>query len=455
MNEIDEMLVIESLTSLEAEQTVLGAILIEPTAIVKCAELTPEKFYQAQHRIIFRAMLDMSAANEPIDLITLNDKLEARGESKNAGGLSYLIELQQNTPSAANIARHAKIVNDRYIERGLLRASSEIEKIALSKDGQSVADKLNAAAGKLADIGKDAIKRPQKTFTETIEALIHDLDQRLEGVRFGIPTGFPKLDELTGGLPDGNLILIAARPSMGKTVLAENIARYAVNHGKIVHYQSYEMSALELARRGMAAECCINMQSLKTGRLTETDYENMSIYVNKAQKWKLEVSSELLSVTELCFLAKEKKMTTGLDLLVIDHLHIMPRAGTSNEAVELGNITRALKNLAVELNIPVLLVAQLNREVVKQNDKRPTISDIRGSGAIEQDANIIIMPHRESYYDKQVNPSLAEFIVGKNRDGETGTVVCGWNGKYMRFEDEPDVNWEPQEDEYETRRRRV
>ena len=444
MNEIEEMMAVESLTSLEAEQTVLGAVLIDPAAIVKCAALTPEKFYQEQHKIIFRALLDMAAANEPIDVITVSDKLEARGESENAGGLSYLIELQQNTPSAANIARYAKIVNDRYIERGLLRVSSDIEKIALAKDGGDVAQKLNAAADCLAAVGKDAVKRENKTYTETLQDLIADLDKRLEGVRFGLPTGLPQLDEAIDGLPNGNLILIAARPSMGKTVLAENIARYALKQGKAVHFQSYEMSSLELARRSMAAECSIDMKSLKTGRLTEMEYSDMGGYMMKASDWRLDVNSDLLNVDELCFLAKEKKMTTGLDLLVVDHLHIMPRPG-KDEVVELGNISRRLKNLAVELNIPVVLVAQLNRGSAKAADKRPNMADIRGSGAIEQDANIIIMPHRESYYDNQVNPHLAELIIAKNRDGEMGSVVCGWKGQFMRFENEPDLNWTPTE----------
>lgn len=447
MNEIEEMQVVESLTNLEAEQTVLGAILIEPTAIVKCAALTPEKFYQAQHRVIYRALLDMTAASEPIDIITLNDKLEARGEAENAGGLAYLIELQQNTPSAANIAQYAKIVNDRYIVRGLLMVSAEIEKIALSKDGGDVSQKLNAAADSLAEVGKNAVQRRNKTFLETLKDLVADLDKRLEGVRFGLPTGLPKLDEITGGLPDGNLIVIAARPSMGKTVLAENIARYTLKQGKAVHFQSYEMNAVELARRGAAAECGIEMHSLKTGRLTDTDYQNLNLYLSKAQNWRLEVNCDLLNVDELCFLAKEKKMTTGLDLLVVDHLHIMPRPNKNNEVQELGDISRRLKNLAVELNIPVVLVAQLNRGSAKALDKRPNMADIRGSGSIEQDANIIIMPHRESYYDNQINPHLAELIIAKNRDGEMGSVVCGWKGRFARFEDEPDLNWTPPQKE--------
>ncbi|MCK2165075.1 DnaB-like helicase C-terminal domain-containing protein, partial [Neisseria gonorrhoeae] len=379
-------------------------------AIARCAILTPEKFYQAQHRIIFRALLDMAAANEPIDIITLND---------------------------------------RFVERGLLKASAAIEKIAVSKDGGTVAEKLSKAADELAAAGKDAVKRETKTFGQTVEDLIGGLDKRLDGVRFGLPTGLMKLDGMTGGLPDGNLIVIAARPSMGKTVLAENIARFALKQGKAVHFQSYEMSAVELARRGMAAECNIPMQNLKTGNLTQSDYANMPIYVSQAKEWKFDVNCDLLNVDELCFLAKEKKLTTGLDLLVVDHLHIMPRAGR-DEVAELGNISRRLKNLAAELNIPVVLVAQLNRGNTKQADKRPNMADIRGSGAIEQDANIIIMPHRESYYDGNENPSIAELIIAKNRDGETGTVVCGWKGQFMKFEEEPDLAWQaPKHDEYD------
>ncbi|AZG20862.1 DnaB-like helicase C-terminal domain-containing protein [Neisseria gonorrhoeae] len=410
MNRIEETEAVQSLASVGAEQNILGGILIEPTAIARCAILTPEKFYQAQHRIIFRALLDMAAANEPIDIITLND---------------------------------------RFVERGLLKASAAIEKIAVSKDGGTVAEKLSKAADELAAAGKDAVKRETKTFGQTVEDLIGGLDKRLDGVRFGLPTGLMKLDGMTGGLPDGNLIVIAARPSMGKTVLAENIARFALKQGKAVHFQSYEMSAVELARRGMAAECNIPMQNLKTGNLTQSDYANMPIYVSQAKEWKFDVNCDLLNVDELCFLAKEKKLTTGLDLLVVDHLHIMPRAGR-DEVAELGNISRRLKNLAAELNIPVVLVAQLNRGNTKQADKRPNMADIRGSGAIEQDANIIIMPHRESYYDGNENPSIAELIIAKNRDGETGTVVCGWKGQFMKFEEEPDLAWQaPKHDEYD------
>lgn len=449
MNQIEEMEAVQSLANVEAEQNILGGVLIEPTAITRCAILTPEKFYQAQHRIIFRALLDMAAANEPIDIITLNDKLEARGEAENAGGLAYLIDLSQNTPSAKNISRYVDIVNDRFVERGLLRASAVIEKIAVSKDGETVAEKLSKAADELAAVGKDAVKRVTKTFSETVEDLIGDLDKRLDGVRFGLPTGLMKLDEMTGGLPNGNLIVIAARPSMGKTVLAENIARFALKQGKTVHFQSYEMNGLELARRGMAAECNIPMKNLKTGNLTESDYANMPIYVSQVNNWKFDVNCDLLNVDELCFLSKEKKLTTGLDLLVVDHLHIMPRAG-KDEVTELGNISRCLKNLAVELNIPVVLVAQLNRCNTKQTDKRPNMADIRGSGSVEQDANIIIMPHRESYYNKNENPSIAELIIAKNRDGEMGTVVCGWKGQFMKFEEEPDLTWQaPKRSEYD------
>lgn len=446
MDTAAEIFAVESLSSLEAEQTVLGAVLVEPTAIVKCASLTPEKFYQAGHRIIFRALMDMAAENEPIDVITLNDKLESRGEAENAGGLSYLIDLNQNTPSAANIARYVKIVNDRFIERQLLKASAEIEKIALAKDGETVADKIASAMTCLSTAAKDAVKVETKSFSDVVLDLVEDLEKRLEGVRFGLPTGLPQLDEMTGGLPKGSLIVIAARPSMGKTVLAENMARHALKQGKAVHYQSYEMSALELARRGAAAECGIDMNRLKTGRLDEMDYQNLPSYAAQSKQWRFEVNSDLLNVDELCLIAKEKHMTDGLDLLIIDHLHIMPRPNKNSETQELGDISRRLKNLAVELDIPVILVAQLNRGNIQKSDKRPSMSDIRGSGSIEQDANIIIMPHRESYYDPENNnPKLAELIIAKNRDGEMGSVFCGWEGNFSRFTADIDYSWQPPE----------
>ena len=450
-NQQDLMATAASLASVEAEQNIIGGLLIEPSAMSKCRDLTADKFYQAQHKIIFGAMKAMVAEHLPIDVVTVNDRLESIGEADNTGGLNYLVTLAQNTPSAANIRRYVEIVENRYTERELLKLAAEVEKIALSRGGESVAEKCAAVSAAVSAINQTAKREETNmSYSEAAADMLNYMTEMNErgGALIGIPTGLEELDRKTGGMQDGNLIVIAARPSMGKTVLAENIARNAAKLGKIVHFQSYEMMQREIVMRGAAAEMGIDFGSMKQCEMTRLDYDNLGAFTAKLSNWHFSIDTAVLDVDQIALTAADKKINGGLDLLVVDHLHLVKKNDRNNEVQELGRISTRLKQLAMELKIPVILVAQLNRAVAKQGDKRPTMADIRGSGTVEQDANIIIMPHREVYYDNQANPNEAELIIAKNRDGEMGTVVCGFEGNHARFVNEPSP-WIPPEHESE------
>lgn len=445
--------VFDGLASIEAEQSILGGVLIQPSAMAKCRDLSAGMFYQPQHKMIFGVLLDMAATGKAIDVVSVDDELKNRNQDEEAGGLNYLVEMAQNVPSAVNIARYVQIVKNRHTEREMLKASAEIEKLALSRDGESVEEKCAKATALVSALNKTAVtEKTDLTITESAKEMLDFLQEMAErdGAVIGIPTSLDELDKTTGGMQKGNLVVIAARPSMGKTVLAENIARHATKRGMRVHYQSYEMLQRELIMRSVAAEMEINLGRLKSACMTETEYANLAAFINRIDRWRLSIDTAPLNVEQLALLATDKKINGGLDMLIVDHLHLIPWSGRGNETAELGHITKRLKRLAMELEIPVVLVAQLNRAVAKQTDKRPSMADIRGSGSVEQDANIIIMPHREHYYDEQANPNEAELIIAKNRDGEMKTVVCGFEGCYQRFTDW--INpWQPSEKSREKR----
>ena len=428
----------ENLKGLEAEQSVLGGLMLDTAAPSRIPELTERMFYLPQHRMIFSALAALVDAGEPRDVVSVSAELEKRGQLGEAGGLEYLIELAQNTPSAANIARYANIVIALDTERRLHAAGRQISEIAQRQDGTDVADKCSEAVALLGGICKTGSDR--ECCYAQAAGMVYDY--LAEEGRPGIATGLSALDEITGGLQRGSLTVIAARPGMGKTVLAENIARHAAKQGLAVLFQSYEMSPRELAMRGMAAEAEIDFGRLKNRCLTREEDGRRAQFGDTAQHWRLDIDCAAADAGRLCLNARNRALAGNLDLLVIDHLHLMPRPGKNSEVQELGDITSRLKRLAVELDIPVLLLAQLNRAVAKQNDKRPTMADIRGSGSIEQDANLIIMPHRPGYYDENESPFAAELIVAKNRDGETGTVHAGWEGRFQRFTESAPY-WQP------------
>lgn len=424
----------EILASLEAEQSVLGAILIDNDSANLLTDLTPNNFSSEKNGLIFKTAMSMISDGLPVDVITLDAELGKRGLSEETGGLAYLIDLHQNTPSAANVGRYARLVSESAAERELRFAAEQIERLATERDGRSIADRQAEAVALLDKISGTAAGRSEEmSYEDAIRATLHHWERisETDGM-LGFSTGFSNLDEATGGLQRGNLTVIGARPGMGKSVLAENIARHCAKNGLSVRFQSYEMSGVELTQRGASAEYAIDYGRLKKYRMTQTETDNFALYINKARNWKFVIDTEMIGIDTIAARCRLEKRKSGLDLLVVDHLHLMPRKGV-NEVAELDDITARLKRLAMELQIHVLLVAQLNRATEKQNDKRPSLADLRGSGGIEQNANLVLMPYREGYYDSEAPQGTAELIIAKNRDGERGVLDLTWEGQYQRF----------------------
>lgn len=424
----------EILASLEAEQSVLGAILIDNDSANLLTDLTPKDFFSDKNGLIFKTAMSMISDGLPVDVITLDAELGKRGLSEETGGLAYLIDLHQNTPSAANVGRYARLVSESAAERELRFAAEQIERLATERDGRSIADRQAEAVALLDKISSTAAGRSEEmSYEDAIRATLYHWERisETDGI-LGFSTGFSNLDEATGGLQRGNLTVIGARPGMGKSVLAENIARHCAKNGLSVRFQSYEMSGVELTQRGASAEYAIDYGRLKKYRMTQTETDNFALYINKARNWKFVIDTEMIGIDAIAARCRLEKRKSGLDLLVVDHLHLMPRKGV-NEVAELDDITARLKRLAMELQIHVLLVAQLNRATEKQADKRPSLADLRGSGGIEQNANLVLMPYREGYYDSEAPQGTAELIIAKNRDGERGVLDLTWEGQYQRF----------------------
>ncbi len=427
---------LEILASSEAEQSVIGAILIDNTAADMLSDLSAEAFFFLPNRLIFQTAMQMAADGLPVDVVTLDAELEKRGLNEQTGGMAYLIGLCQNTPSAANVRRYAKLVSDFAAERELRFAAEEIERLATEREGRSIADRQAEAVALLDKISTAAAGRSEEmSYTDALRATLKHFDRINESDgMLGFSTGLSGLDEATGGLQRGNLTVIGARPGMGKSVLAENIARHFAKSGLSVRFQSYEMSAVELVQRGAAAEYGIDYGRLKKFRMTQMERDNFTLYLSKSQNWKFAIDTEMAGIDTLAARCRVEKRKSGLDVLFVDHLHLMPRKGV-NEVAELDDITARLKRLAMELQIHVVLVAQLNRATEKQADKRPSLADLRGSGGIEQNANLVLMPYREGYYDSDAPQETAELIIAKNRDGERGVLDLKWEGHHQRFAD--------------------
>lgn len=442
--ESQENLLIPS--SIEAEQAVIGGVLVSNAGFDDCDKLKPEMFFHLGHRVVWQAICDMRAANQPVDVVTLDNYLTEHSlNQENGMELGYLIDLHVNTASAANIARYAQTVLDRYAERSMLLASEKIKDLATERDGRSVAERQAEAVALLTEIADQAADvNEERTYLQALKESIHRkqmLCDLPEGAIVGFSTGLRALDQQTGGLRRGDLTVIGGRPSMGKSVLAENIARCCARNGLKVRFQSYEMTAADLTDRGAAAQYLIDYGNLRSAKMTRKEWDDYNDYVNLSLSWSFLIDTEMIGIDRLAARCRAMKRKQGLDLLVVDHLHLMPRPG-KNAVSELDEITARLKRLAMELDIHVLLVAQLSRAVNGRSDKRPQMSDLRESGGIEQNANTIIFPYRPGYYDDQLSPYDAELIVAKNRDGIRGPVSVGWQGQFQRFCDEADP-WTP------------
>ncbi len=433
--------------SIEAESSVLGGILLDNGAWDRVGDLLAEgDFYRFEHRLIFGAISSLVNASKPADVITVFEHLQNQGKGEETGGLSYLNSLAQYVPSAGNIRRYAEIVRERSILRKLVGASDEIATNAFNPKGRPVAEIVDEAEQKIFNIGEQGSRMKQgfQAMDSLVVALLDRVQEMADNPNdvTGVPTGFYDLDRMTAGFQAGDLIVLAARPSMGKTALAINIAEHvALHEGLPVAVFSMEMGAAQLAVRIVGSIGRIDQSHLRTGKLTDEEWPRLTEAIEKLRNISLHIDESAgLTSTELRANARRLARQCGkLGLIVVDYLQLMSGSGGSSEenrATELGEISRGLKMLAKELQCPVLALSQLNRSVETRTDKRPMMSDLRESGAIEQDADIIMFIYRDEYYTKDAckEPGVAEVIIAKQRNGPTGTVKLAFLKPITKFE---------------------
>ena len=432
--------------SLEAESSVLGGLLLDNAAWDRVGDLLIDgDFYRYEHRLIYGAIGALINATKPADVITVFEHLQNQGKAEETGGLGYLNSLAQYVPSAGNIRRYAEIVRERSILRKLVTASDEISTDAFNPKGRPVADIVDQAEQKIFNIGEQGSRMKQGF--QAMDSLVIALMDRVQEMAdnpndvTGVPTGFYDLDRMTAGFQAGDLIVLAARPSMGKTALAINIAEHvALHEGLPVAVFSMEMGAAQLAVRIVGSIGRINQSNLRTGKLTDEEWPRLTEAIEKLRNISLHIDESAgLTSSELRANARRLARQCGqLGLIVVDYLQLMSgSAGNEeNRATELGEISRGLKMLAKELKCPVIALSQLNRSVETRPDKRPMMSDLRESGAIEQDADIIMFIYRDDYYTKEASkePGVAEVIIAKQRNGPTGTVKLAFLKPITKFE---------------------
>ncbi|MBR6027187.1 MAG: replicative DNA helicase [Neisseriaceae bacterium] len=434
--------------SVGAEQSVLGGLLLDNESWDRIADLlTVNDFYRREHQLIYAAIVALIDAQRPADVITVQEELTKREELDNVGGLSYLVSLAQNTPSAANIRRYAEIVRERSIFRQLAEVGTEISRMAYQPQGLEAQEVLDSAENKVFQIAENS-QRSQQGFTDMPTLLkdvvsdIQKLYQNKDKEITGLPTGFIDLDKKTSGLQSGDLIIVAGRPSMGKTAFAMNIAEnVGINSKAPVAVFSMEMSSKQLAMRMFGSIGKIDQSMLRTGRLNDHHWKNLGMAMEALSDAPIYIDdTPALSALEVRARARRlaRKHDGKLGLIVIDYLQLMSGGGgrsDSNRNMELAAITRSLKSLAKELGVPVIALSQLSRAVENRPDKRPMMSDLRESGAIEQDADLIIFMYRDAYYNPESKyENLAEAIVAKHRNGPTGKVYLTFMSSYARFE---------------------
>lgn len=434
--------------SVEAEQSVLGGLLLEGSALDKIIDLvTDDDFYRREHRLIFRQIVRLNEISKPVDVITVAEALEIAGDLEKAGGLPYLGSLAQNVPSAANVRRYGEIVRERSIMRKLVEVGTDIASSAYNPTGRDAAQLLDEAEGKVFEIA-EAGSRGKQGFM-SMPPLLNQVVERIETLYgrdnhsdvTGIATGFTDLDRMTSGMQAGDLIIVAGRPSMGKTAFSINIAENVALDSKLaVAIFSMEMGATQLAMRMIGSVGKLNQHDLRTGRLRDDDWGRLTHSIGRLNDAPLFIDeSAALSALELRARARRlHRQNNGLGLIVVDYLQLMSsNAGkaSENRATEISEISRALKALAKELHVPVIALSQLNRSLEQRPNKRPVMSDLRESGAIEQDADLILFIYRDEVYNSDSpDKGKAEIIIGKQRNGPIGKVELAFRGEYTRFD---------------------
>jgi len=430
--------------STEAEQAVLGGLLIDAAAWDQIGDVvSADDFYRPDHSLIFSAIAELVASSRPPDVVTCSEQLQRRGKLDDAGGLAYLSTLVRDTPTAANARAYAHIVRERSLLRQLISAGREITGSAFASDGRSARDLVDEAESRVFEIAERSTGRREGAVGVSVllPALIDKIDEwhsNPDALR-GLATGFTDFDRRTGGLRAGDLVIIAGRPSMGKTTLAVNIAEYAaINPEKpaSVAIFSMEMPSEQLLTRMLSSIGGVPLNSIRSGQISDEDWVRVTAATTQLSSAKIFIDETPgLTPTELRARARRVKREHGLGLVVVDYLQLMQVPGTKeNRATEIAEISRGLKALAKELEVPVIALSQLNRGVEQRQEKKPVMSDLRESGAIEQDADMILLIYREEVYDKNTpKRGIAEIDVAKHRNGETGPFMLTFQGQYSRF----------------------
>ncbi|MFL6621199.1 MAG: replicative DNA helicase [Sulfurifustis sp.] len=431
--------------SIDAEQSLLGGLLLDNQRWDAIADrVSVDDFYRREHRLIFGAIAALCNENSPADVITVSERLEQAGDLEKAGGLAYLGALANNTPSAANVPAYADIVRERSILRQLITTANDVSEAAYNPGERNADEVLDFAEKRIFDINENRARKRggfqpiASILTQTVDRI--DQLYRTQGTVTGVPTGFTDLDDKTSGLQPSDLIIIAGRPSMGKTTLAMNIAENAaVGHKLPVAIFSMEMPGTQLAMRMIASLGRINSHRVRTGKLDDEDWPRLTSAVSLLSDAPIFIDdTPALSPMELRARVRRIKREHGLGLIIVDYLQLMQSGDSSsaeNRATEVSSITRALKGIAKEMNVPLIAMSQLNRSLEQRTDKRPVMSDLRESGAIEQDADVILFIYRDEVYNED-SPSkgTAEVIIGKQRNGPIGKIVLTFLGEYTKFE---------------------
>ena len=430
--------------SLEAESAVLGGLMLDNSTWDAIADrIRAEDFYRRDHQLIFAAIAELSGKAEPADAVTVAEALDRAGLSQETGGLIYLAGLVRDTPTAANIRAYAEIVRERSTLRGLIEVGGEIAANAFNPEGRSASELVDEAERRVFEIAEAGRKVgsgfvPLRSELGSIIDRLDTLHQN-QGQITGVSTGFSRLDEMTAGLQRGDLVVIAGRPSMGKTTFALNIAENAAfgpAKAKVGVF-SMEMSREQLAFRMISSLGRVDQGHLRTGNFGDEEWSRINTAISMMKNSHIYIDDTgALTPTEVRARARRLKREHGLDLIVLDYLQLMQVAGTrENRATEISEISRSLKALAKELSVPVIALSQLNRSLEQRTDKRPVMSDLRESGAIEQDADVIMMIYREEVYDQNTTrKGIADIIIAKQRNGPIGDVQLTFLGKYTKFE---------------------
>ncbi|AYD41357.1 replicative DNA helicase [Clostridium fermenticellae] len=425
--------------NIEAEQSVIGAMLIDKTSIAEAMEvLKPEDFYKDSHKIIFESIISLYQKDIAIDIITLSENLKSRDKLDTVGGITYISELGGSVISTANIQSYIKIVKEKSTLRNLIKASTKIIEESYSNQND-VLKVIDLAEKQIFNIAENNIGSDFEPISDILERGFVQIENLFnnKGETTGIPSGFRELDSKTSGFQKGDMVLIAARPSMGKTTFALNIAEYAaLREGKNVAIFSLEMSKEQLAYKLLCSEAHVDMLKLRTGDLEDKDWENIARVSGPLGSAKLFIDDSAgISIMEMRSKCRRLKIESGIDLIIIDYLQLMAGSGSSeSRQQEVSEISRSIKALAKEMECPIVALSQLSRAPEARTDHRPMLSDLRESGSIEQDADLVLFLYRDEYYNKETEDrNIAECIISKQRNGPTGTIKLAWLGQFSKF----------------------